>query len=749
MSITRLGTYPQIKGSPYKIPCRVATDTDVTLTGGTPNQVDGINLSVGDRILVKSQSTTSQNGIYYVEILGSGSNGTWVRSVDLSINDDIFQGVTIFVSEGTLYGGTLFVINTPNPIDLGTTSYGFDIAFSGGTGSSGLSGLEGISGISGLEGISGISGIEGISGLEGLSGISGLEGNSGISGLEGISGISGLEGVSGISGLVGNSGISGISGLQGISGISGLEGVSGISGLQGVSGIGFSAVTNFSDNRILTSDGTANAANAEPNLTFDGTTLNITGQTTQQYSGPNAFTITGTYTTTANSQAFTLINPSITQRNTASESTFGVSLTPTLVGTANAQELVGLNISPTYTTFGSTTNISRRVALKVEGAYLGTINGSNLVFGFNNGRHISTAFNNTFVGNNTGVNLQNGYYNTGFGDGIVNIGGTGGALNVSVGYGAGSGNYGTNANVVIGAEANRDGGAFPYSSGNNVFIGYRSGFTNGNNNGTCVHVGASTVGFANTDSNAIAIGYGTYSQGSNTAVFGNNSITRTLLKGDVGLGYTPTNLAVTLDGRLDVVGSSSVTGNALKVANSTPTTLFVVQNVGNVGIGPTSPTSKLHVSGTTNIATFVGSGGTLYFDGTTLNFSGSSNANFQDNLLVRPEMKDYSETYSSPSIVSSALTLNLESGNVFNVTLNSNVSTLTISNPPASGKTASFTLVLTADGTARTITWGGSVKWAGGSGPTLTSTNGKVDILSFMSLDGGTNWYGFIAGQDF
>ncbi len=710
MSITRLGTYPQIKGSPFKIPCLVSTDTDITLTGGTPNQVDGVNLSVGDRILVKSQNTTSQNGIYYVQTLGSGSNGTWVRSVDLSINDDVFQGVTIFVSEGTLYGGTLFVINTPNPIDLGTTSYGFDVAFSGGTGSSGLSGLEGISGISGLEGISGISGIEGISGLEGLSGISGLEGNSGISGLEGISGISGL---------------------------------------QGISGIGFSAVTNFSDNRILTSDGTANAATAEPNLTFDGTTLRITGQTTQQYSGPSGFTMTGTYTTTANSQAFTLINPSITQRNTASESTFGVSLTPTLVGTANAQELVGLNISPTYTTFGSTTNISRRVALKVEGAYLGTVNGTNIVFGINAGRYISTGFNNAFVGNNTGLALQNGYYNTGFGDDIGNFGGAGGAINVNIGWRAGQGNFGTNANVVIGAEANRDGGAFPYSSGNNVFIGYRSGFTNGNNNGTCVHVGASTVGFANTDSNAIAIGYGTYAQGSNTAVFGNNSITRTLLKGDVGLGYTPTNLAVTLDARLDIVGSSSVTGNALKVANSTPTTLLVVQNDGNVGIGPTSPTSKLHVSGTTNIASFVGSGGTLYYDGTTLNFSGSSNANFQDNLLVRPEMKDYSETYSSPSISSSALTLNLENGNVFNVSLDSDVTTFTISNPPASGKTGSFTLVLTADGTPRTITWGGNIKWGSVGSPTLTSDSGRSDIFSFMSLDGGSNWYAFIAGQAF
>jgi hypothetical protein len=768
MSITRLGTYPQIKGSPYKIPCRVATDSDITLTGGTPNQVDGINLVTGDRILVKSQNTTSQNGIYYVQTLGTGSNGTWVRSVDLSINDDIFQGVTIFVSEGTLYGGTLFVVNTPNPIDLGTTSYGFDVAFSGGTGSSGLSGIEGISGISGLEGLSGISGLEGISGisgiegnsgisgLEGLSGISGLEGLSGISGLDGISGISGIEGISGleglsgISGLVGNSGTSGISGLVGTSGTSGISGLvgnsgtSGVSGLQGISGIGFSAVTNFSDNRILTSDGTANAANAEPNLTFDGTTLRVTGQTIQQYSGPSGLTMTGTYTTASNSTTYVNIAPTITSRNTVSDTVNLVNITGALIATANAQTLVALNINPSFTGFGSGANITRRYGLCADGNCLGNGSQSGVFLG-------SSAV---------------GYPPSGFGS--INIGhSVTVATGVHIGYQSGT-NSNSSGTIGIGSRS-----AFQISTtSRGVFIGGDTGYGHGaasndslaigGNAGTyrsiggfmtaipsSVFLGVDTTGVGPTDTNSIVIGYGTAGQGSNTIVIGNNNITKTILKGDVGLGYTPTTASTILDGRLDVVGSSSVTGNALKVANSTPTTLFVVQNAGNVGIGPTSPTSKLHVTGTTNIATFVGTGGTLHYDGTTLNFSGSSNANFQDNLLIRPEIKDYSETYSSPTIVSSALTLNLENGNVFNVSLDSDITTLTISNPPASGKTGSFTLLLTGDGTQRTITWPGSVKWGSAGDPTPASGVGRITIVSFMSLDGGSNWYGFLAGLDF
>ena len=113
-------------------------------------------------------------------------------------------------------------------------------------------------------------------------------------------------------------------------------------------------------------------------------------------------------------------------------------------------------------------------------------------------------------------------------------------------------------------------------------------------------------------------------------------------------------------------------------------------------------------------------------------------------------LTDYSERKSSPTISSSSLTLDLNAAQVFTVSLNSNISTLTISNTESRANSVQgFTLILTADGTARTITWPGSVKWPSGTGPTLTSTNNKVDILSFVSPDNGTTWYGFIGGQNY
>jgi len=83
-------------------------------------------------------------------------------------------------------------------------------------------------------------------------------------------------------------------------------------------------------------------------------------------------------------------------------------------------------------------------------------------------------------------------------------------------------------------------------------------------------------------------------------------------------------------------------------------------------------------------------------------------------------------------------------GNVQTYTLSGN-QTLTFTNPPATGNAGSFTLIVTNGGSA-TLTWPTSVDWAGGSAPSLTSSG--IDILTFMTVDAGTIWYGFAAGTD-
>jgi hypothetical protein len=106
-----------------------------------------------------------------------------------------------------------------------------------------------------------------------------------------------------------------------------------------------------------------------------------------------------------------------------------------------------------------------------------------------------------------------------------------------------------------------------------------------------------------------------------------------------------------------------------------------------------------------------------------------------------------SEVSASASISSGTLTLDLSTAGVFYVSLNENITTLTISNAQSVGSSA-FTIVFTADGTPRAVAWGASVLWPAGASPLLTSTNGKKDVFSFVTLDGGTNWYGFVGGQN-
>lgn len=115
----------QIYDIDYKQATRVVTTVNITLSGGAPSQVDGVNLSNNDRVLVTGQTTASQNGIYYVDTLGSGSNGTWTRSNDNNQTGELLAGTVIMVTEGVVYADTQWKLITDNPITIGTTALTF------------------------------------------------------------------------------------------------------------------------------------------------------------------------------------------------------------------------------------------------------------------------------------------------------------------------------------------------------------------------------------------------------------------------------------------------------------------------------------------------------------------------------------------------------------------------------------------------------------------------------------------------
>ncbi|MGD0420546.1 MAG: hypothetical protein ABSA68_13370 [Xanthobacteraceae bacterium] len=94
--------------------CLAATTANITLSG--TQTVDGVALSVGERVLVKNQSTASQNGIYVVQ------SGAWTLATDFAQSNEVLSGCRVFVTTGTVNALSEWELTTPDPITVGTTS---------------------------------------------------------------------------------------------------------------------------------------------------------------------------------------------------------------------------------------------------------------------------------------------------------------------------------------------------------------------------------------------------------------------------------------------------------------------------------------------------------------------------------------------------------------------------------------------------------------------------------------------------
>jgi hypothetical protein len=125
MGLTRIKA-DQISNIDYKQAVRVITLSNITLSGGAPTVVDGVTLVLADRVLVAGQSTASQNGLYYVTTLGTGSDGTWSRTIDADATGEVAAGMIVMVTEGTTYKDSQWKLTTNNPIVVGTTALTFE-----------------------------------------------------------------------------------------------------------------------------------------------------------------------------------------------------------------------------------------------------------------------------------------------------------------------------------------------------------------------------------------------------------------------------------------------------------------------------------------------------------------------------------------------------------------------------------------------------------------------------------------------
>jgi hypothetical protein len=101
----------------FKDPVRAVTSANITLSGA--QTIDGVAVVAGDRVLVRSQSTPSQNGIYVA------SASAWARSEDMNADSEIRAGVAVMVTAGTTYADTLWRLTTDGAISIGSTALTF------------------------------------------------------------------------------------------------------------------------------------------------------------------------------------------------------------------------------------------------------------------------------------------------------------------------------------------------------------------------------------------------------------------------------------------------------------------------------------------------------------------------------------------------------------------------------------------------------------------------------------------------
>ena len=134
--------------------------------------------------------------------------------------------------------------------------------------------------------------------------------------------------------------------------------------------------------------------------------------------------------------------------------------------------------------------------------------------------------------------------------------------------------------------------------------------------------------------------------------------------------------------------------------------------------------------------------GALYFNtSTTAMFvwNGSSwveaYANFA--LSIDPYISQGTLSGTTPSV-------DVSTNDTYTLTTSGNT-TFTFTNAASSGTVDSVTLIITAGGT-HTLTWPASVDWAGGTAPDAPAS-GEKDVYTFITVDGGTIWYGFLAGD--
>ncbi len=108
------------RGLDWKASVRAASTGNVTVSSA-PSTLDGVTLAANDRVLLKDQTTGSENGIYVF----SAAAAALVRAIDADSSAEVNSGMAATVTEGTVNDNRVYMLTTNDPITLGTTALAF------------------------------------------------------------------------------------------------------------------------------------------------------------------------------------------------------------------------------------------------------------------------------------------------------------------------------------------------------------------------------------------------------------------------------------------------------------------------------------------------------------------------------------------------------------------------------------------------------------------------------------------------
>lgn len=207
-----------------------------------------------------------------------------------------------------------------------------------------------------------------------------------------------------------------------------------------------------------------------------------------------------------------------------------------------------------------------------------------------------------------------------------------------------------------------------------------------------------------------------------------------------GITYNPSTNALSAGSFIGAV-TGNVTGNCSGSSGSCTGNAATADGV------DTTATS----TDATHYLTFVDSASSTA--GETIRMDSNLTYNPSGNFLTVPvlETTKSQEAYQTVTHSSSGgLTLNLNSGNIIYLNQGANATSVTISSA-TNGKATSFSIIRkNTAGSALSITWGSAFKWpSGGTAPTLTNTSNAIDILTFITFDGGSTIYAIKTGTNF